>query len=436
MYFDTQTKPSAPHAGAGAVAQLPLERRRIVIAERDPRTRERLRHTLFELGMDIAGLAGDGQEAVQMACLLAPDFVLLDESLPILGALDAALAMHIATPEVAPILMTERQGPAQLREAMQNGVRDVIGKPLDSAELYDSLKRLSDIHMSHQSDAFKALLDPTKLPSVYCVTGGKGGVGKTMVATNLALALCDTREKTILIDLYTQFGDVASALNMKPQRTLAELSPIVDDIDSALLASYTQVHSSGLRVLFGSDSPLPLDAITPACLDRLIQVLKREYKYVVFDTPPYLHATTLHALSLANAVLLVCNLFDYTTIADSKQLFDTLNGAYVSSDRLKLIVNRVSAQNKFQLTDVEETFGQEVFAQIPNDPKVVALLNTGYPSHDTISGTPLGAAVCNLREALVNPIGGRATQLTGAEAAKRTRTRGFLGGLKLMVSRS
>lgn len=432
MTFESQLKPSPP--GKGSVRPAPLERRRIVIAERDPRLRERLRHALFEMGLDIAGLAGDGQEAVQMACLLAPDFVLLDESLPVLGALDAAFAMHIATPEVAPILMTERQNPAQLREAMQSGMRDVIGKPLDTAELYESLQRLGEIRKSQQSSTFKALLDPTKLPSVYCITGGKGGVGKTMLATNLALALCDTQEKTILVDLYTQFGDVASALNMKPQRTVAELSPMVDDIDSALLASYTQVHSSGLRVLFGADRPLPLDAISVSCLDRLIHILKREYKYVVFDTPPYLHATTLHALSLANAVLLVCNLFDYTTIADTKQLFDTLDGAYVSRDRLKLVVNRVSTQNKFQLEDVEQTFGHEVFAQIPNDPKVVALLNTGYPSHSTIADTPLGIAVRALREGLVNPSGVRVSALTGAIAAKRTRVSGFLGGLKSLVN--
>lgn len=426
----SQTQQKASATGRPA----PLDRRRIVIAERDPRQRERLRHALFEMGMDIAGLAGDGQEAVQMACLLAPDFVLLDESLPVLGTLEAAYAIHTAAPEVAAIMMSERQSPTQTREAMQFGIRDIISKPLDLGELHDCLRKLGEIRDIQQTSMFKSLLDPTMLPSVYTITGGKGGVGKTMLATNLALALCGDEEKTVLVDLYTQFGDVASALNMKPQRTVSELSGMVDDIDAALLASYTQTHSSGLHVLFGADRPLPLDAISVGCLDRLINVLKREYKYVVFDAPPYLHATTLHALSLSNAVLLVCNLFDYTTIADTKQLFDTLDGAYVSRDRLKLVVNRVNAQNKFQVEDIEKTFGHPVFAQIPNDPKVVGLLNTGYPAHSVIAGTPLGTAVEVLRDALVSPSGGRVTQLSGAAAAKRTRMRGFLGGLKSMVS--
>lgn len=432
--FGSDILSTVPQAVSASGRPAPLERRRIVVAERDPRQRERLRHVLFEMGMDIAGLAGDGQEAVQMACLLAPDFVLMDESLPVLGTLEAAYAMHTAAPEVAAIMMSERQSPALTREAMQYGIRDIIGKPLDVGELHDCIRKLSDIRAIQQTSMFKSLLDPTMLPSVYTITGGKGGVGKTMLATNLALALVGDGEKTILVDLYTQFGDVASALNMKPQRTVAELSSMVDDIDAALLSSYIQTHSSGLHVLFGADRPLPLDAISVGCLDRLINVLKREYKYVVFDAPPYLHATTLHALSLSNAVLLVCNLFDYTTIADTKQLFDTLDGAYVSRDRLKLVVNRVNAQNKFQVEDVEKTFNHPVFAQIPNDPKVVGLLNTGYPPHSVIAATPLGIGVRALRDALVSPSSGRISLVSGATAAKQTRMRGFLGGLKSMVN--
>ncbi|HEY3267585.1 MAG TPA: AAA family ATPase [Armatimonadota bacterium] len=423
------TKQTANAKGGFVDTRQGIERRRIVVAEKDPRQRERLRHTLFELGLDIAGLAGDGQEAVQMTCLLAPDFVLLDDGLPVLSALEAASAIRAACPDVASILMTEREGPALLHEAMRSGIRDVVRKPLDLAEFGESLARFTEIRKLQNSAAFRTLLDPSQLPSVYCVTGGKGGVGKTMLATNLALALRHKGEKTVLIDLYTQFGDVASALNMKPQRTLAELAPMVDDIDWALLSRYVHEHQSGLHVMFGSDRPLPLDAITVPCLDRIINVLKREYKYIVFDTPPYLHATTLHALSLANAVMLVCNLFDYTTIADTKQLFDTLDGAYVSKDRLKLVVNRVNAQNKFRLEDVERTFGHDVFAQVPNEPKVVALLNTGYPSHEGIKDTALGESMRSLRDSLTNPGGPRpALPLTTTTRKQR----GVFSALKAM----
>lgn len=407
-----------------------LERRRIVIADKDPRNRERLRHLLFELGLDIAGLAGDGQEAVQMSCLLTPDFVLLDENLPVVSAYDAAYAIHTACPDVAPVLMSERPSPQILKDAMQSAVRDVIRKPLDTQELHESLLRLGEIRKLQQSQLFRSMLDPNALPSVFCVTGGKGGVGKTMLATNLALALVDKGEKTVLIDLYTQFGDVASALNMKAQRTLAELTPMVEDIDATLLSSYMHEHQSGLHVMFGSDRPLPLDAVSVPALDRIINVLKRDYKYIVFDTPPYLHATTLHALSLANAVMLVCNLFDYTTIADTKQLFDTLDGAYVSRDRLKLVVNRVNAQNKFRLEDVERTFGQDVFAQVPNEPKVVALLNTGYPSHSAIADSSLGESIRVVRDALINPASGRSASTALAPVTAARPRRGLMRALR------
>ncbi|HEY3412516.1 MAG TPA: AAA family ATPase [Armatimonadota bacterium] len=380
-----------------------LERRRIVIAQHDPRARENSRHLLFEMGMEIAGLAGDGQEAAQMAGLLAPDFVLLDDTLPVLGPLETAHAIHTFAPNVACIVMSGGDNPTFLRDAMRYRVTDIIAKPLDPHELRESLARLMEIGKAEESPTVRALLDPSKLPRVICITGGKGGVGKTMVATNLALALRARKEKVLLVDLYTQFGDVAATLNMKPERILAELSSMVDDIDSSLIASYVQKHPSGLHVLFSSIDPLPLDSLTVACLDRLLGVVKSEYKYIVFDTPPYLHATTLHALALANDVLLVCNLFDYTTIADTKQLYDTLDGAYVSSDRLKILANRVAGSNKFKIEDVEHAFGHEVFAQIPNDPRVVDLLNTGYPEHMTNASTPMELAMGALCEALLDP---------------------------------
>lgn len=424
------SNPFAPaHIWAGA--ELKPKRRRVVIAEHDPRSREALRHRLFEMGLEIAGLAGDGQEAAQMACILVPDFVLLDDTLPILGAFEAAYAIHAAAPDVACIVMSGDGSPALLRDAMRFGVRDIISKPLDPHELRESLARFADIRKAEDSPAFKSLLDPSKLPRVFCVSGGKGGVGKTMVATNLALALCASEEKTLLIDLYTQFGDVASTLNMKPQRLVAELSTMVDDIDAPLIASYVQKHSSGLHVLFSSDTPLPLDALTVACLDHVLSVAKLEYKYIVIDTPPYLHATTLHALSLANAVLLVCNLFDYTTIADTKQLYDTLDGAYVSSDRLKILANRVSATNKFTIADVERAFGHEVFAQIPNDPRVVELLNTGYPAHTATPDTPMEQAMGYLREALVNP--SSAPSGPAPPTGKPVRGSRLLKGLRRMI---
>lgn len=400
----TATEPYA-FTDEPAQAAEQLRGRRIVVADRDPRSREALRITISAMGLEIAGLASDGQEAFQLATSAAPDFVLLDEYLPVMNGMETARAINHIHPNVSAVLMTDHAGPTLLRQAMRYCVRDIVARPPDAASLRASLEELEAVHRAHEAHDYKSLLNPALMPRLYCVTGGKGGVGKTMIAANLALALQDRREKTVLVDLYTQFGDVASALAMKPSRTLAELAGMADDVDGPLISGYVEKHTSGLHVLFGSDRPLPLDAIPVPVLDRLISVLKREYRNVVFDVPPYLHATTLHALSLANAVMLVCNLFDYTTIADTKQLFDTLAGGYVSRDRLKLLINRVTPQNRFQAGDLESTFGHPVFAQIPNEPHIVSLLNTGYKTHQAIADSALGEAIRTVADALADPNG-------------------------------
>ncbi len=409
-----------------------LMRRRIVIAEKDPRSRERLRHALHEIGLDIAGLAMDGQEAIQMANGLDPDFVLLDENLTVVSAYDAAAAIQATAPNVAPIIISEQTGPDVMHRAMLYGARDVIRKPLDINELRNTLLRLDEIHRTQMTPDFGALLDPSRLPSVFCVTGGKGGVGKTMIATNLALALRERNPKTILVDLYTQFGDIAAVLNLEPKRTLAELAGLTDEIDWSLLSNYIHKHQSGLHALFTSNRPLILDALPVVVLDKVVSLLKREYKYIVFDVPPYLHATTLHAMSVSTAVMLICNLFDYTTIADTKALFETLDGAYVSRDRLKLVVNRVTAQNRFQVDDLERSFGHPIFMQLPNEPRVVSMVNTGYSGHGAVANLPLGEAVRTLVDKLTElPAQSATTPLLAQPQAKQgliTRWKSVFGG--------
>ncbi len=409
-----------------------LMRRRIVIAEKDPRSRERLRHALHEIGLDIAGLAMDGQEAIQMANGLDPDFVLLDENLTVVSAYDAAAAIQATAPNVAPIIISEQTGrtlctaPCSTERAMLSGNRWI------STSYGNTLLRLDEIHRTQMTPDFGALLDPSRLPSVFCVTGGKGGVGKTMIATNLALALRERNPKTILVDLYTQFGDIAAVLNLEPKRTLAELAGLTDEIDWSLLSNYIHKHQSGLHALFTSNRPLILDALPVVVLDKVVSLLKREYKYIVFDVPPYLHATTLHAMSVSTAVMLICNLFDYTTIADTKALFETLDGAYVSRDRLKLVVNRVTAQNRFQVDDLERSFGHPIFMQLPNEPREVSMVNTGYSGHGAVANLPLGEAVRTLVDKLTElPAQSATTPLLAQPQAKQgliTRWKSVFGG--------
>ena len=214
------------------------------------------------------------------------------------------------------------------------------------------------------------------------VSGAKGGVGKTTLATNLALALLlETGQPTVLVDLYTQFGDVAMLLNLTPRHSLAELAarPLAD-VDAALLDDYAERHESGLRVLAGSPAPVALDAIPAPFLDHVFGLLKRSARFVVLDVPPILHPTTLHALSHASLALLVANLYDLTTVKDTRLLLDAIEGRYVPREKIRIVLNRVSRQNKLCVPDIERALGHPLAAQVPNDGRIVPhSINQGVP---------------------------------------------------------
>ena len=356
---------------------------RVLLADSQTPRREQIRAALAADGkIEVVGLARDGQEALQRASALHPDLVLLASDLAVRDGFATAEALASLGLPLESILLAEGAPPGDLRRAMRAGTREYLAWPCSEAELCETLRIVYDDSLRRRSPAFAAAVDPQAGARLFAVSGAKGGIGKTTLAVNLAAALAvETGEPTVLLDLYTQFGDAAMLLNLSPRRTLTDLVRLGPaDLDERLVHDHLERHECGLHILAGANVPLPLDALTPDCLDRILGLLKRSYKYVVLDVPPVLHATTLHALTHAHAVLLVANLFDMTTLADSRLWLDAVAGQYVACDAVHLILNRVSARNRLQMPDIERTLGCSAACFVPNDGRLVPdSVNTGQP---------------------------------------------------------
>ena len=283
---------------------------RVLIADSVAARREQIRAALVaDPEMEVAGQARDGQEALQMAHALGPDIVLLADDLAVSDGYQTAerLAAFWPVSGKYPSLGGRLAGRPAAGDAgwgkrtsrLALRARRIAG---------NGSAALGGRQGGGRGAAFAAEADPRSAARVIAVSGAKGGIGKTTLAVNLAAALAtETGEPTVLLDLYTQFADAALLLNLSPRRTLADLAPLEpDEIDERLLEDHLERHESGLRVLAGATTPLPLDALSPECLDHILGLLKRGHKYIVLDVPPVLHATTLHALSHASLALLIC----------------------------------------------------------------------------------------------------------------------------------
>ena len=356
---------------------------RIVIADSASPRREQLRAQVSgEEDMEVVGLARDCPDVLQMAHGLQPDLVLLAADLAVRDGFATAELLAASGLPLQSILVAEDALPGNVRRAMRAGAREYLAWPCSGEELCAALRAVYADSVRRRSSAFATAADPKAGARVFAVCGAKGGIGKTTVAVNLAAALAtETGAPTALLDLYTQFGDAALLLNLTPRRTLADwvrLEPA--DWEERMLDDYLEPHESGLRLLAGAAAPLPLDALTPECLDRLLSLLKSNHRYIVLDVPPVLHATTLHAFSHAHTALLISNLFDLTTLADSRLWLEAMAGNYVAREAVQVVLNRVSPRNRLQVPDIERTLGQPAACLIPNDGKLVPnSVNAGVP---------------------------------------------------------
>ena len=296
------------------------------------------------------------------------------------------------------ILVCAENSEFDLRRAMRAGAREVVCRTAGPAELRAAILA---VHAEHLRRRSASPAESPVLGKVVAVSGAKGGIGKTTLAVNLAAALAaDTGERAVLVDLYTQFGDAALLLNIFPRRTLADLVQVdLVDLDAALVEDHLEQHSCGLKLLAGASAPLPLDSLAPDFLEHLLQLLRCEYAYVVLDVPPVLTDTTRRALAEADRVLLVANLFDLTTLADTRLWLEA-----VQTDTVQIVLNRVSPSNKLQMPDIARTLGRGIDFCLPNDGKLVpASVNSGVPFVLSHPGSKAACSVYALARSLHGP---------------------------------
>lgn len=370
-------------------------------------------------GHEVVALARDGQEAIQMAMQLVPHLAFISHDLPGISGLQTCETLSALAPDIMLVLISDSKSQSRMENAMRAGARALITKPLDGSHLSALIDELAAARQRRESSEVLEWKDPSGYPKVISVTGAKGGVGKTTVAVNLAVLLAKRLpNKVALIDLYAQFGDVATMMNITPKHTVAELAPICDELDADLLQTYITKHRSGVHVLVASVKPVPLDAVTAKCLDNLLYTLKRSYRYVIIDLPPMLHESTLHVLAHSNTILLIANLFELTTATDSKRFFDALQQEHISKDNIGVVLNRVSKANRLNTADVQRMLDCGILAEIPNDRRLVTAVNQGVPFVLNDGDSPVARSFEVLAEAVAES-SGYSTNRDGSVAESR-----------------
>lgn len=292
------------------------------------------------------------------------------------------------------ILLASGDCAGLLEEALEDGIADLIPLPQLTENVVFAIRKAC--HHGRRAQAAGE-----RHGRVITVFSPKGGVGKTVVSTNLAATFCKSMGKsTLLLDLDLQFGDAAIMLGLQPEKTIYDLVVAPGELDSEKLAGYTITHSSGIDVLAAPLQPEDAELVTEGKLARLLEVARGSYDAIIVDTSPFFHGPMLATLDRTDDLLLLCGL-DVPTIKNVRLSLQTLELLSFPSDRIAVVLNRANTNVGIQRAEVERALETKIRADLPSDRAVPLGVNRGKPVVLNDPGSDFAKAIAELAKGLV-----------------------------------
>ncbi|AGL14851.1 P-loop NTPase [Actinoplanes sp. N902-109] len=302
--------------------------------------------------------------------------VMIGATVDLEEALTFAAYQRVQRPLLGVIVLRRTLEPDVLARAMRSGVREVVDE-LDAEGIRVASARSIDLSKA-LSTTLRSSPDVQRA-KVVTVFAGKGGCGKSVVATNLAAALCaDGSRRVLLVDLALQFGDVAIMLQLPPNRSISDAISMAGKMDEAGLRSVITPCRPGLDALLAPSSPAEGEHVSRELVTEILEVARDMYDYIVLDTPPAVTDQVLSALDLTDwfVPIVTPDLPTLKSVRLTIEMFDLLE---YPRDRRLVVFNRANTEVGLSLEDVEEAVGAHLSVHVPSSRDVTVSVNRGVP---------------------------------------------------------
>ena len=336
----------------------------------------------------------DSQHLLQELLAQRPDALVLDERLP--DASGTALVQRLReNPDYATLpivlLLPVGSGTRHRLAALRAGASDCLTRPFDPLELRLRVRVL----LARQVPEAERVAHPKG--TVVAVFSPRGGVGKTTLAINLALALAQTGAQVALVDMDLARGEVAVALRLPTAQTLADLEEKeLADPTPASLQKASCLYKAGLVAFPARGSPQEAEEKTRRIASAALLALQGLYAYVVVDAPSDLGEGTLELLDAADQIVvpLAPDLASIHSTARVLEIFPSLG----YEKPVHLVCNRVGAAEELTRAQVEEGLGGREVLEVPHEPEAPRALTLHRPLLEERPESPAARAIQRLAQ--------------------------------------
>jgi len=206
----------------------------------------------------------------------------------------------------------------------------------------------------------------------------KGGVGKTVISVNLAVALAKNGFSTCILDGDFQFGDVNLALDIQPKLTISDIAQDIKSLSGNMLPNFLNNHESGLKVLSAPLKPEYADLITPKVIDTVCKEILNQNDFLIVDLCSGLTENNINFMELCDSIFIVTNL-EMAALKNTKAMIKTMK-ALNMEDKIRVVVNRGDMDSVIKFKDVKDILGRDDLIFISDNFKVVSKsFNIGIP---------------------------------------------------------
>jgi pilus assembly protein CpaE len=274
------------------------------------------------------------------------------------AALELAQTAQHGNNKLTLVALAKKSDAQAILAAMRVGYKEFVVLPDDAERLRQVVR-----------DAAFSTMDDEDKGMVIAFCGAKGGVGTTLIATNFAAELTGIH-RVCLLDLDFGMGDAASALDLTPKDTIADLLPRADRLDERALVASMAVHRSRLHVMATPNDIDMIGEVTADAIFNVIHAAAKGYQFVIIDCGVYVDEAVGLAMNVADLVVLV-TAPDVISVRGAFRRLSALDRLSVENSRIRLVVNRNDSNAYVSAEDMKENLGVSISAVIDEDARTV-----------------------------------------------------------------